>query len=50
MTKKGGERREIHNAFKLKQGRIHSYPSRVWVGRSSAGEDHWVIWAGAQKS
>ena len=22
------------------QGRIHSYPSRVWVGRSSAVESH----------
>ena len=22
------------------QGRIHGYPSRVWVGRSSAGEGH----------
>ena len=29
------------------QGRIHGYPSRVRVGRSSAGEGHWVIWAGA---
>ena len=23
-----------------KQGRIHGYPSRVWVGRSSAGAGH----------
>ena len=31
----------------LKQGRIHGYPSRVRVGRSLAGEGHWVIWARA---
>ena len=30
-----------------KQGRIHGYPSRVPVGRCSAGEGHWSIWAGA---
>ena len=30
-----------------KQGRIHSYPSRVRVGRGSDGEGHWGIWAGA---
>ena len=29
-----------------KQGRIHG-PSCVRVGRASAGEDHWDIWAGA---
>ena len=29
------------------QGRIHGYPSRVWVGRSRAGEGHQGIWAGA---
>ena len=32
-----------------KQGRIHGYPSRVRVGRSSA-EGHLGIWAGAQKA
>ena len=31
----------------VEQGRIHSYPSRVRVGRSGAGEDHQRIWAGA---
>ena len=30
-----------------KQGQIHGYPSRVRVGRSSAGEGHKGIWAGA---
>ena len=28
------------DAFLKKQGRIHGYPSRVRVGRSSAGEGH----------
>ena len=31
----------------LKQGWIHGYPSHVRVGRSSAREGHWGIWAGA---
>ena len=30
-----------------KQGRMRGYPSRVRVGRSSAGEGHYGIWAGA---
>ena len=34
----------------FKQGRIHGYPSRVQVGRSSAGEGHLGIWAGAVAS
>ena len=29
------------------QGRIDGFPSRVRVGRSSAGEGHESIWAGA---
>ena len=33
--------------IKRKQGRIHGYPSRVRLGRSSAGEGHWSISAGA---
>ena len=33
-----------------KQGRISSYPSRMWVGRGSAGEGHYSIWAGAMGS
>ena len=33
-----------------KQGRIHGYPSCVRVGRSSAGEGHLGIWAGAVSS
>ena len=32
--------------FGIEQGRIHGYPSRVRVGRSSDGEGHWGIWAG----
>ena len=27
-------------AMRKKQGRIHGYPSRVWVGRGSNGKSH----------
>ena len=30
-----------------KQGRIHGYPSRVWVGRGSDEIDQLNSWAGA---
>ena len=33
-----------------KQGRIRGYPSRVRGGRSSVGEGHLGIWAGAVSS
>ena len=32
----------------VKQGRKHGYLC-MWVGRGSAGEDHWGYWAGAKK-
>ena len=35
---------------KEEQGQIHGYPSRVRVGRSSAGEGHQGTWAGAVSS
>ena len=34
----------------IEQGRIHGYPSRLRVGRGSAGEGHQSIWAGAVSS
>jgi len=36
----------------MKQGRIHGYPSRVWVGKGSDGIYQPSSWAGAvtQKS
>ena len=42
-------RQKLLIAIQKKQGRIHGYPSRERVGRSSAGEGYWVIWAGAIK-
>ena len=38
---------KFETTLPLKQGRIHGYPCRVRVGRSGAGEGHWVILAGA---
>ena len=43
----GLEWRKGRNYVKTKQGRIHGYPIRVRVSRSSAGEGHQSIWAGA---
>ena len=30
-----------------KQGQIHIFRSRIWVGRDSDKEGHWDIWSGA---
>ena len=38
LVEEGEENEEKQE--KRKQGRIHGYPSRVRVGRSSAGEGH----------
>ena len=40
----------MNDDLSLKQGRIHGYPSRVRVGRGSAGDGHQSIWAGAEGS
>ena len=42
MTKK----KQQKTAKKKKQGRIHGYSSRVWVGRG-LNRGHHIIWAGA---
>ena len=41
------KRKKKENQKKRKQGRIHGYPSRVRVRRSSTGEGYLGIWAGA---
>ena len=35
-----GDKSQALKEKRRKQGRIHRYPSRVWVGRSIAGEGH----------
>ena len=51
---KQGEKTQTTDKFEEslipKQGRIHSYPNRERMGRSSAGEGHQSIWAGAQRA
>ena len=49
-TKKADFLKRILSTLIQEQGRIHGYPSRVRVGRSSSGEGHWGIWAGAVRS
>ena len=45
----GKSNKTVNNWYK-KEGRIHGYPSRVWVGRGSDKEGHLSVWAGAVSS
>ena len=43
----GKSNKTVNNWYKKEQGRIHGYPSRVWVGRGSDEIDQPSSWAGA---